>query len=44
MFHSPQSVGSRTPWWYRFVRSWRLRMWVETGAWADEPVGYDPHY
>jgi len=19
------------PWWYRFVRNWRMRMWLETG-------------
>lgn len=21
------------PWWYRHVRSWRTRMWIETGVW-----------
>jgi hypothetical protein len=25
--------GPGTPWWYRYVRSWRLRMWIETGIW-----------
>jgi hypothetical protein len=20
-----------TPWWYRYVRNWRVRMWLETG-------------
>lgn len=27
----------RTPWWYRYVRSWRWRMWLETGVWVPQP-------
>lgn len=26
-----------TPWWYRYVRNWRLRMWIETGQ-AAQPL------
>ena len=21
------------PWWYRYIHSWRARMWLETGIW-----------
>lgn len=24
---------SHTPWWYAWVKSWRVRMWIETGIW-----------
>ena len=27
-------VYRRTPWWYRYIHSWRLRMWFETGIWV----------
>ena len=27
----------RTPWWYRYVKSWRWRMWLETGVWVPRP-------
>lgn len=26
-----------TPWWYRYIRNWRLRMWLETGQ-AAQPL------
>ena len=25
-----------TPWWYRYVRSWRVRMWLGTGVRARD--------
>ena len=28
---------ARTPWWYRYVKSWRWRMWLETGVWIPTP-------
>jgi hypothetical protein len=28
--------GMGTPWWYRYVHSWRLRMWIETGIWERD--------
>jgi hypothetical protein len=27
-----ESMG-HTPWWYAWVKSWRWRMWFETGIW-----------
>lgn len=30
------SGHAAAPWWYRYVRSWRMRMWVETGLWAPD--------
>ena len=30
---APPYGRTGTPWWYRYVRSWRLRMWIETGIW-----------
>jgi hypothetical protein len=23
----------RVPWWYRWIRDWRVRMWLETTVW-----------
>ena len=39
MLRSVGTRNSQTPWWYRYVRSWRLRMWIETGAWVEERLG-----
>jgi len=38
---SPPSGHIGTPWWYRYVRSWRMRMWIETGIW-DRDFGAAP--
>ncbi len=29
-----EHTRSSVPWWYRFVYSWRVRMWIETGIWV----------
>jgi hypothetical protein len=24
------------PWWYRWIRDWRIRMWIETTVWPPQ--------
>lgn len=40
--HEVNSAASRTgafpdlhaPWWWSYIRPWRVRMWLETGRWS----------
>jgi len=36
------SPPARVPWWYRVVRSWRMRMWIETSVWPAPPAAEGP--